>query len=305
MSKKGKAILSVKEMTLAAMFMAMSVAIAMFCKTYSPLTGALRITFENLPIIMAGIIFGPVVGGLIGGLTDPLTYLITPQALPPLPLITVGAAMIGITAGVVAKYIIRRHGNLQIILSAASAHLLGSVIIKSIGLFPTFSWEVLLRIPLYAVIGTLEIMLICLLFKNRGFKKLILEIEAERQKLLRGIMKKGKSNADFKGYANSFQAVTVPGLERIRELLELLGNPHKGLKFIHVAGTNGKGSVCANLTSILGEWGLKVGKYISPNLIKVNERISINGRDISDNDLATVLDEIEPHCKNVEASTGL
>lgn len=112
-------------------------------------------------------------------------------------------------------------------------------------------------------------------------------------------------NKDFKTYANSFQAVTIPGLERIASLLQKLGNPEKKLKFIHIAGTNGKGSVSANMACILEDAGLKVGKYISPNLIKVNERISICGEDIPDGELAEILSAIEPLSKEVEAECGI
>lgn len=101
-------------------------------------------------------------------------------------------------------------------------------------------------------------------------------------------------NEEFKSYANSFQAVTVPGLERISAMLAELGNPERKQKFIHIAGTNGKGSVAANMTEILRAAGYKVGKYISPNLLKVNERISINGRDISDDELSALLDRVMP-----------
>ena len=111
--------------------------------------------------------------------------------------------------------------------------------------------------------------------------------------------------SDFKTNANSFQAVTVPGLERISLLLAKLGNPEKRLKFIHVAGTNGKGSVSANIACILEDAGLKVGKYISPNLIRVNERISISGEDISDSALSEILNLIEPLSKEVENELGI
>ena len=107
-------------------------------------------------------------------------------------------------------------------------------------------------------------------------------------------------NNDFKTYANSFQAVTIPGLERISRLLDYFGHPESRLKFIHVAGTNGKGSTCANIAAILEEAGYTVGKYISPNLIKVNERISINGTDVSDDDLSRILSMIEPVSEQVE-----
>ncbi len=114
-----------------------------------------------------------------------------------------------------------------------------------------------------------------------------------------------KNTENFKSFANSFQAVTVPGLSRISGLCRRLGNPERGLKIIHVAGTNGKGSVSANLACILNEAGFKVGKYTSPNLIKVNERISADGADISDGELSEILSRIEPLCKEVELEEGL
>ena len=66
------------------------------------------------------------------------------------------------------------------------------------------------------------------------------------------------------------------GLSNIKKLLKKLGNPEKACKYIHVAGTNGKGSVCAILHSILVEARYKVGMYTSPHLKKFNERIKIN-----------------------------
>ena len=72
------------------------------------------------------------------------------------------------------------------------------------------------------------------------------------------------------------------GLERIEKILEILGNPQDRLKCIHVAGTNGKGSVCAIISSILCEYGLQVGFYSSPHIFKYTERIKINNNNISD-----------------------
>jgi dihydrofolate synthase / folylpolyglutamate synthase len=71
------------------------------------------------------------------------------------------------------------------------------------------------------------------------------------------------------------------GLERIHKLLADLGNPHHQVPVIHVAGTNGKGSVCAYLSTVLTEAGYKVGRYISPHLIEWNERICLNNQPIS------------------------
>ena len=73
-----------------------------------------------------------------------------------------------------------------------------------------------------------------------------------------------------------------PGLERISELLERLGRPQDSLRFVHVAGTNGKGSVCSLLRHVLTAAGYRTGLYISPHLMRMNERMSIDGADISD-----------------------
>ena len=77
-----------------------------------------------------------------------------------------------------------------------------------------------------------------------------------------------------------------PGLERISELLSKLGNPQDGLKFIHVAGTNGKGSTCNMLASVYKSAGYKVGLYTSPYIVDFRERIQLNGEYIPKEDLA-------------------
>lgn len=77
-----------------------------------------------------------------------------------------------------------------------------------------------------------------------------------------------------------------PGLERTLSLLELLDNPHKKFPSIHVAGTNGKGSTCSMLASILTEAGYRTGLYTSPHIRNFNERIRINGEPISNEDIA-------------------
>ena len=82
------------------------------------------------------------------------------------------------------------------------------------------------------------------------------------------------------------------GLERIEKILALLGNPQDNLNIIHVAGTNGKGSVCSIIASILNEAGQKVGLYTSPHILKYNERIKINATDITDDDFSSYVFEI-------------
>ena len=84
-----------------------------------------------------------------------------------------------------------------------------------------------------------------------------------------------------------------PGLEVTAALLEKLGNPHKSLKCIHVAGTNGKGSVCAMIESVLRASGFKTGLYTSPHLFCFNERFRINGREIPDAVLGQLIADVE------------
>lgn len=110
--------------------------------------------------------------------------------------------------------------------------------------------------------------------------------------------------SDFKTYANSFQAKSRLGLESIGALCHKCGNPQKNLKFIHIAGTNGKGSTCAFLQCILSDSGLKTGKFISPNMIDVCERISIDGKNISSEEMDYLLSEVEKAAILVEQEKG-
>ena len=81
-------------------------------------------------------------------------------------------------------------------------------------------------------------------------------------------------------------------------LLKQLGNPEKKLRCIHVTGTNGKGSVCAMLSSILASAGYKVGMYTSPHLKKFNERIRINDKLITDKEIVKLYLKVKPHVTN-------
>jgi len=91
-----------------------------------------------------------------------------------------------------------------------------------------------------------------------------------------------------------------PGLSRTRELLEKLGNPEKDLKFIHIAGTNGKGSTAAMLESILRAAGYKTGLYTSPYIRIFNERMQVGGEYISDMELIELTEIIRPFADTME-----
>ena len=183
MKKQSVLFKSVRSLTLAAMLVAMSVVIGIFCKTMLNFgNGLMRITFENLPVILAGILFGPLVGGAVGAASDLMSYLLSPQTYPPNLVVTLGAAVIGIISGVVSHHIIKKRSILQIVVCTICAHAVGSMIIKSIGLFQFYSWGVLIRIPIYVGISALETLLLCLLFKNKVFSSLIAGIVGDEKK---------------------------------------------------------------------------------------------------------------------------
>ncbi len=91
-----------------------------------------------------------------------------------------------------------------------------------------------------------------------------------------------------------------PGLTRVEYLLDKLGRPEKGLNFIHVAGTNGKGSVCSMLDSVLRRAGYRVGLYTSPYIVRFNERIRFDGADISDSDLAALTARVKTAAEGMQ-----
>ena len=279
MLKKG----GVNRITQAAMMVALSVIIGIFCKSFLNFgAGLFRITFENIPIIMSGIIMGPLTGGIVGASSDLLSYFLSAQSYPPNLIVTLGATMVGVCSGLVSKFLIKRRGSVQIILSGSAAHIVGSMIIKPIGLFQFYQYAVLFRIPLYLVIAPLEIGLICALLKRRSFARVVGYVDA---------MKKDEAIKYIHSVSWTF---CKPGLERIEELTRRMNNPQHSLKFIHVAGTNGKGSFCSMMSSVLVKNGYRVGLFTSPYIEFFNERMQINGVPISDSELSEITEKIKP-----------
>jgi len=94
--------------------------------------------------------------------------------------------------------------------------------------------------------------------------------------------------------------VIRPGLDRMRTILDQLDHPESSLSFVHVAGTNGKGSTCSFIAAMLEEAGQRVGLYTSPYLATFNDRMSINGVEISDEELVAAVDAIRPLVEQLE-----
>lgn len=103
-------------------------------------------------------------------------------------------------------------------------------------------------------------------------------------------------------FALSGKLAYKPGLERMQNILERLGNPHHQFKSVQIAGTNGKGTVTAMVSSILISAGYKTASYFSPHLIRINERFQIDGKEIEDNQLLEIANKVIAFCDDVEPS---
>ena len=95
---------------------------------------------------------------------------------------------------------------------------------------------------------------------------------------------------------------SIPGLGRTQELLEKMGNPHKKLKYVHIAGTNGKGSTAAMTANILQQAGYRTGLYTSPYIYRFNERMQVNGQPIDDQELADITEYVKPLASSMAES---
>ncbi len=261
-----------------------------------------RIGFENLPIIMSGIFFGPIIGGLVGSLTDLVGCVL--QGNPPNLVIHAGAILIGLLPGLVVAIATRRHRPLYPITLAVAvglAHIIGSMTVKSIGLIIFYHNPIesalMWRIPTYTLIGIVEYITILLLVRSKVFMGQLSHLLFHAKRIVKG--KPDHMTYDealFYIHSVSWKG-SRPGLSRTRELCNRLGRPQDGLRFVHIAGTNGKGSVSAMLASILQASGYRVGLYTSPYILRFNERMQINGEPISDDELAEITSFVRPHAE--------
>lgn len=123
---------NVRALTLSAMLTAMSVVIGILCKNFLTFNIYYRITFENLPVIFTGIVFGPFMGAAVGVCADLVSCLCSTNPVVN-PIISLGALSVGLLSGLVAHHVSFPSENVRIALSVATAHLIGQVAIKSIG----------------------------------------------------------------------------------------------------------------------------------------------------------------------------
>lgn len=153
------------------------VALSIVCGKFLqfPVGEALRFSLENLPILLAGMAFGPLTGALVGTVADLIGCLVVGYAIN--PLVTLGAAVIGLVGGAVYRFAARLPLGLRVTLTVAVAHLIGSVVVKTFGLaqFYTIPFGALMlwRLLNYTIVGAAEGLLLTALLKNKTLRSLL------------------------------------------------------------------------------------------------------------------------------------
>ena len=178
---KGKLIIfkSLKILVASSFLTAISIVLGKYLAI--PLGTVMRLSFENLPILLAGIIFGPFVGATVGVVADIIGCAL--MGWTPIPMVTVGAGVIGFLAGISRRILRDIHLNptLKICIPVAVAHIVGSVIIKTVGLADTYAMPfmllVLMRAVNYIIVGALEILLIRYLLRSKAVNAAIRSIK--------------------------------------------------------------------------------------------------------------------------------
>ena len=166
-----------RAMCLAGLLAAMSLILGKFLQIPTPFAEFVRISFENLPVILAGLALGPLAGAMTGAVADLVGCLAYGYSIN--PLITLGAAAVGLVAGACGRLFFRTPLLCRISVSAVAAHLVGSVGIKTAGIAAWYLSKyslgyielMLWRLLNYSIIAALEIAILYALLRHRGFQK--------------------------------------------------------------------------------------------------------------------------------------
>ncbi len=173
---------SLRRLCFAAILAAMSLVLGKFLQIPHPFQEFIRISFENLPVLLAGVSMGPIVGAFVGAVADLLGCVLYGYSIN--PIVTLGAASVGLVSGFLARYVVKKSLLAKVMVSVSLAHLVGSVLIKSAGLAAWYlakyefgyleflGW----RFLNYIIIGVAECLVLYLLLRNRAFAKQIKEM---------------------------------------------------------------------------------------------------------------------------------
>ncbi len=169
--------------------LAMLSALSIICGKYLAIRGGdiMRFSLENMPIIFAGMAFGPIAGGLVGAVSDLVGCVMVGYTIN--PIVTLGAAAIGIVAGTIPLLLKKRELDTRLVnaITVAFAHILGSVIIKTLGLAAyydmPFTVLLLWRVLNYAIVGAVDGIVVHILLNNKGIKMQLNALGGEKNDL--------------------------------------------------------------------------------------------------------------------------
>lgn len=296
-----KSLMATKVLAYCALLAALSIIMARLLSYAQP--GGARWSLDKFPLFLAGMLFGPVPGMLTAFVADFLGSLMqfgfNPVFCPP-------ALMYGLCGGLFRYFVAQKPSVFRLALGYLPPVVLGSIVYQSATLAwvynPTTFWvsfyaNLLSRGIQFAIVLVLEVTILYLLIKTKMFNRLGLWLPK--------IKKEGKIMTAEQAieYIHSVcWKGSIPGLGRTQQLLKLMGDPHKQLKYVHIAGTNGKGSTAAMTASILQKAGYKTGLYTSPYIYRFNERMQIDGQQIPDRELAEITQWIKPLAQSMEES---
>ena len=289
-----------KRLSLLAMFIALQIVLSKFLMLQ--LAPSVRLSIDSVPILLAGLWFGPLAGALVGTVSDFLGTLMFPTAGAYFPPLTVAFLLIGLTAGILSRVVKVKQPLLRIALIVIPSEIVGSYLFKSFALSflvgAPFSVLLAARALPVAIVMIVNTVLVALLNRTLGEKALRDPAQGKK------ISSSDSSLLDTMTYDEAMDYIhhvtwrgSRLGLERTSELLERIGNPQRKLKFVHIAGTNGKGSTCAMIAKALTLAAYRTGLYISPFINRFNERMQLNGEPISDEMLAEITAFVRPHAE--------
>lgn len=291
-----------KRLSLMAMLIALQIVLSKFLMIQ--LTGSIRLSIDSVPILLSGIWFGPLAGGIVGLLSDLLGTLLFPTAGMYYPPLTVAFLLAGVCAGVLSKLLKTKNQLLRAAFIVIPSEIAGSFLWKS------FALSMLLDVPFFGMLAARVLPVFVVMVANTF---LVFALDRLLGNKVKTVAVPAAGNAEKQVPLQAAEPMSYEealdyihhvtwrgsrlGLERTRELLSRIGNPEQSLKFIHIAGTNGKGSTAAMLANILRLSGYNTGLYISPFISRFNERMQLNGSLISDGELAQIATYIRPYAE--------
>ncbi len=295
---------AIRRMTLNAIMVALYIVLSTFLSI--PL-GAMKITFEALPVVLCAAAFGPLDAFAVGFLGEFLNQMLTFGFTPTTLLWVAPIVLRGLILGFSVMGIKRCLGSNWWKKPAGYAIFMAVGIVASLvhSLVNTIAYYVDSKMfgyyEYHAVFGVM--------FYRLGAGVISAIVMGMLTASLLTVLKKANLIPEKPAPMTAQQAIeyihsvcwkdSPPGLERIQTLLDLIGNPQKELKFVHIAGTNGKGSTAAMTASILQQAGYRTGLYTSPYIYRFHERMQVNGQQISDKELAAITQYVKPFAQSM------